>query len=270
MARVRLDVLLTERSLAQSRQKAQALIMAGAVTVDGAPAHKAGQLVPSDARVHVRRREPYASRGGYKLAHALDRFGLSVAGLVVVDVGASTGGFTDVLLQRGARRVYAVDVGRGQLHQRLRADPRVVVLERTNARYLQTLPERPEFATIDVSFISLRLIAPPVRRLLVPGSSMIVLVKPQFEAGRGQVGRGGIVRSPEVHRSVLVDFAAWIAEEGIGLRGLTPSPIRGTEGNVEFLAWLSTSAEDLPLRRELIERALAETHAPAERGTLPR
>src|SRR5919197_2153252 len=181
MGRARLDVLLAERGLAESREKAQALILAGQVTVDGTLAQKPGQLVPAQADVAVREAEPYVGRGGYKLAHALDRFGLDVEGLVVVDVGASTGGFTDVLLQRGARRVFAVDVGRAQLHWRLRADPRVVVLDRTNARYLEALPEQPELGTIDVSFISVRLILPALRRVLAPGSTIIVLVKPQFE-----------------------------------------------------------------------------------------
>jgi 23S rRNA (cytidine1920-2'-O)/16S rRNA (cytidine1409-2'-O)-methyltransferase len=238
LPRVRLDLLLTERGLAESRQKAQALILAGRVLVDGQPGLKAGQQVAAEATLALKAVEPYVSRGGHKLAYALDRFGIAVDGLVVVDVGASTGGFTDVLLQRGARRVYAVDVGRGQLHARLLADPRVVVLDRTNARYLQALPERPDLATFDLSFISLRLVVPAVHRLLAPGSSMIALVKPQFEAGRSEVGRGGVVRSPAVHRAVLVGLSAWLATESLEIRGLLPSPIRGPAGNVEFLALL--------------------------------
>lgn len=259
MPRVRLDNLLAERGLAESREKARALILAGAVVVDGAAAEKAGQLVSTDSAIAVREAEPYVSRGGYKLAHALDRFALAVGGLIAVDIGASTGGFTDVLLQRGARRVYAVDVGRGQLHWRLRSDPRVVLLDRTNARYLQELPEQPEFATIDVSFISLRLVVPPVHRLLAAGSSMIVLVKPQFEAGRPEVGRGGVVRSSAVHRRVLESLAEWLLEQELGLGGLTASPIRGPAGNVEFLAWLRPASAALPpLDENLIEQALAE------------
>jgi 23S rRNA (cytidine1920-2'-O)/16S rRNA (cytidine1409-2'-O)-methyltransferase len=181
VSRARLDVALVERGLAESRGRAQALVLAGQVTIDGQPAQKPGQQIRAEAVLQVRQPEPFVSRGGYKLAHALDRFAIDVSGLVAVDVGASTGGFTDVLLQRGARRVYAVDVGRGQLHWRLRTDPRVVALDRLNARYLTELPEKPDLATIDVSFISLRLILPPLLRVLVRGSSIIALVKPQFE-----------------------------------------------------------------------------------------
>lgn len=260
MARVRLDVLLAERGLAESREKAQALIMAGAVAVDGVVAAKAGQTISPDANLTVRPADPYVSRGGYKLARALDWFGLSVDGLAVVDVGASTGGFTDVLLQRGARRVYAVDVGRGQLHQRLRSDPRVVALDRTNARYLESLPEVAAFATVDVSFISLKLVVPPIHRLLAPGSSMIVLVKPQFEAGRAEVGRGGVVRSAAVHRRVLEGVATWLPAHGLGLWDVVASPIRGPAGNAEFLAWLRPGGVELASARPGIERALVEVH----------
>lgn len=264
MARVRLDVLMAQRGLAESRERAQALILAGEVSVDGVQAQKPGQLVPSEAEITVRQPEPYVSRGGYKLAAALDRFKIPVAGLVAVDIGASTGGFTDVLLQRGAARVYAVDVGRGQLHWRLRRDPRVVVLDRTNARYLTALPERPQLATIDVSFISLKLVIPPVLRLLEPGSSIIVLIKPQFEAGRKEVGRGGIVRSPEVHRRVLAELAAWLPGQGLCIRGLMPSPIRGASGNLEFLAWLAPCTSAPPRAERLIEEALAEARLQSE------
>ena len=267
MSRIRLDVLLTERGLAESREKAQALIMAGRVVVAGAPGLKPGQRVAPDVRIELRAVEPYVSRGGHKLAYALDQFGLSIDGLVVVDVGASTGGFTDVLLQRGARRVFAVDVGRGQLHNRLAADPRVVALERTNARYLESLPEQPDLATFDVSFISLRLVIPPVYRLLKPGSSMIALVKPQFEAGRGQVERGGVVRSPTVHRRVLLDFTAWLSSVPLSLGGLVPSPLRGPAGNVEFLALLRppTAREQAPAEM-LIEEAMKRLDETQARG----
>jgi 23S rRNA (cytidine1920-2'-O)/16S rRNA (cytidine1409-2'-O)-methyltransferase len=234
----RIDVLLVERGLAESRERAQALLLAGAVTVAGRPVTKPGAVFPASVPIAVTQALPYVSRGGYKLAHALDRFGLDVRGRVAVDVGASTGGFTDVLLQRGARRVYAVDVGYGELDWRLRQDPRVVPLERTNVRYLEALPEPAEIATVDVSFISLRLVLPAVRRLLRPDAPIIALVKPQFEAGRAQVGRGGVVRDPAVHRQVLTELAAWLDANRFRLRGLTASPITGPAGNVEFLAWI--------------------------------
>lgn len=259
MPKARLDVLLTELGLAESREKAQALILAGRVTVDGQPGRKAGQSVPAEAMVEVRQPEPYVGRGGYKLAHALDRFGLPVEGRVAVDVGASTGGFTDVLLQRGARRVYAVDVGRGQLHSRIGRDPRVVVMDRTNARYIKPLPERPELAVVDVSFISLRLVILPVNRLLTPEAAMIVLVKPQFEAGREEA-RGGVVRSVDVHARVLHDFADWIRRQELALLGVVASPIRGARGNAEFLAWLGPDTSRAPDVAPLIVAALAEVH----------
>jgi 23S rRNA (cytidine1920-2'-O)/16S rRNA (cytidine1409-2'-O)-methyltransferase len=185
---------------------------------------------------------------------------VDVSNLVVVDVGASTGGFTDVLLQRGARRVYAVDVGRGQLHWRLRTDPRVVVLDRVNARYLTELPEKPDQATVDVSFISLRLVLPPLLRVLVPGSSIIALVKPQFEAGRSDVGSGGIIRDPVVHRRDLDDLMSWLPSQGLWLGDLTASPIRGSAGNLEFLALIEPVDPPRPQVGDLIERALAEAH----------
>jgi 23S rRNA (cytidine1920-2'-O)/16S rRNA (cytidine1409-2'-O)-methyltransferase len=266
MSRVRLDALLAERGLADSREKAQALIMAGAVTVNREPAQKAGQLVAPGAEIAVRQAQPYVSRGGYKLAHALDCFGISVKDRVALDVGASTGGFTDVLLQRGARRVYAVDVGYGQLHSRLRGDPRVVVLERTNARHLEVLPEPAQLATVDVSFISLRLVLPPVRRLLKPDSSMIVLIKPQFEAGRQEVSRGGVVRSAATHRRVLEDLADWLRTQQLSLRGLVPSPISGPAGNVEFLAWLGLDVSQEVSPATLIERALPQALGDQSRG----
>jgi 23S rRNA (cytidine1920-2'-O)/16S rRNA (cytidine1409-2'-O)-methyltransferase len=262
LPRVRLDLLLTEQGLAESRQKAQALILAGQVLVNGALGLKPGQQVAPDAILSLTGVEPYVSRGGHKLAHALDRFDLAVEGLVALDVGASTGGFTDVLLQRGARRVYAVDVGRGQLHARLQADPRVVVLDRTNARYLASLPEQADLATLDLSFISLRLVVPAVRRLLSPGSSMIALVKPQFEAGRHEVGRGGVVRSPAVHRGVLVGLSAWLAAEVLEIRDLLPSPIRGPAGNVEFLALLAPVEGRPEPADRLIDEALQQVEYP--------
>lgn len=232
----RLDVLLVELGLADSRQRAQRLIMAGQVAVEDRIVDKPGTRVLSSAAVRVKEGLPYVSRGGYKLAAALDAFGLVVEGRVVADVGASTGGFTDCLLQRGAARVYAIDVGYGQLAWKLQTDPRVVILDRTNARYLESLPERVDLVTIDVSFISLKLIIPRVLDWLQAGGQILALVKPQFEAGRHQVGKGGVVRDPDVHRAVLADLAHWTQNQDVGLMGLIPSPITGPAGNVEFLA----------------------------------
>ena len=235
----RLDLLLVEQGLAESRQRAQRLIMAGEVSVDERIVDKPGIRVPVAAQVTVKSGLPYVSRGGFKLAAALDAFELDVRGWIGVDVGASTGGFTDCLLQRGAGRVYAIDVGYGQLAWKLQQDPRVVVMDRTNARHVEHLPEAADLATIDVSFISLRLIIPAVTGWLRPGGSIVALIKPQFEAGREQVGKGGVVRDPRVHRAVLEDLANWAQSQGLGLTGLIRSPITGPKGNVEFLAhWL--------------------------------
>lgn len=234
----RLDLQLVERGLAPSREQAQALIMAGKVRVDGQPARKAGIAVALDAALMVEGRRPFVSRGGQKLAHALDAFGLDVAGLAALDVGASTGGFTDCLLQRGARRVYAVDVGYGQLDYSLRQDVRVTVMERLNAHHPFVLPEAVDLATVDVSFISATKVLPNALPHLREGGWLIVLVKPQFEAGREQVGRGGVVRDPQVHAQVLGRFIAWAVAQGLRLRGLTGSPILGAEGNREFLVQL--------------------------------
>lgn len=239
MVRSRLDQLLHERGYTPSREKARALILAGEVLVNGAMVDKAGAEVDADADIQIQQGPPYVSRGGLKLEAALGVFSIDPTGRVAADVGASTGGFTDCLLQRGAARVYAIDVGRAQLVWSLRQDPRVVVMERTNARYLEQLPEPVDLVTIDVSFISLRLILPKVRQWLAPGGQVIALVKPQFEAGREQVGKGGVVRDPRVHRSVLVDVLGWVQENGWRVLGLARSPIKGTAGNIEFLAHLS-------------------------------
>jgi 23S rRNA (cytidine1920-2'-O)/16S rRNA (cytidine1409-2'-O)-methyltransferase len=212
MAKLRLDALLLNRGLFASREQARAAVLAGDVTIDGRPATK--------------------------LDHALDRFGIDVRGLVTADIGASTGGFTDCLLQRGAERVHAVDVGYGQIDYRLRTDPRVVLLERTNVRHLAGLPEPVALAAIDVSFISLTKVLDPVRRLLRPHGDAVALIKPQFEARRDEVGRGGIVRSGETHARVIGRVAAWATRNGWRVRGLTASPILGGEGNKEFLVWL--------------------------------
>jgi 23S rRNA (cytidine1920-2'-O)/16S rRNA (cytidine1409-2'-O)-methyltransferase len=241
-ARQRLDQLVVERGLADSRARAQALILAGKVRVGEGDAarsdRKAGDLVEADAPLAVAEREPYVSRGGHKLAAALDAFGIDPSGRVCLDVGASTGGFTDVLLQRGARRVYALDVGRGQLAESLRRDARVVSMERTNARSLTatSLPEPIDLAVIDVSFISLGLILPPVAATLRRGANapIVGLVKPQFEAGRGKTDHG-VVRDPAIHRKVLERVVAAAAGKGIGARDVIASPILGPEGNREFL-----------------------------------
>jgi len=238
----RLDLLLVARGLAETRAKAQAVVMSGLVYVDGRKADKPGMSYDGDAAIEVRGAAcPYVSRGGLKLEKALRGFGVDPSGYVCADSGASTGGFTDCLLQHGAAKVYAVDVGYGQLAWKLRQDPRVVVMERTNLRYVtpEDLGEALDLATIDVSFISLRLVLPAVARLLGPDGQVICLIKPQFEAGRGKVGKKGVVRDPEVHREVLEDFLSYAPASGFTVRNLTYSPVRGPEGNIEFLARLT-------------------------------
>ena len=245
--KVRLDLLLVERGLVASRERARALILAGNVRVGGQPATKAGVAVPADAEIAIAAPDhPYVGRGGLKLAHALDVFGIAVAGRVALDIGASTGGFTDVLLQRGAVRVVALDVGHGQLDWRIRSDPRVIVRERVNARTL-TPADLPadvhafDIVTIDVSFISLRHILPVVPPLLRPGADVIALVKPQFEAGRAEVGKGGIVRDPAVQARVVDEVTAVADTLRLIRAGLVDSPITGMEGNREFLLHLRSA-----------------------------
>ena len=241
MTRIRLDQLLTERGLARSRAEAQALVHAGDVELDGTRRLKPGQLVASDAAVTLVEKPRWASRAGHKLEAALDAFAIDPTGLAAMDAGASTGGFTDVLLSRGARIVYAVDVGRAQLIQRLREDPRVVSMERTNLRDLRELPEPIDLATLDLSFISLRLVLPAVRRLLADDGRVVALVKPQFEAGKDDVPRGGVVRDPATWRRVLESVAADAATAGLHANAVIRSPIVGGDGNVEFLLDLRTS-----------------------------
>lgn len=214
--------------------------------MNGQAESKAGALVDETAQITLRSTLPYVSRGGLKLAHALDAFAVAVAGRVCLDAGASTGGFTDCLLQRGAARVYAVDVGYGQLDWRLRSDARVIVMERTNIRYLDSLPEQPALCVVDVSFISLRLVLPVLHRLSAAGAECVALVKPQFEAGRAQVGKGGVVRDGAVHRQVLDEVIAAAAAMNWRPRGLERSPITGPAGNVEFLLWLSKVGDAAP------------------------
>lgn len=243
--KVRLDVLLAERNLAPSREVARRLIMAGEVRIDGEVRDKPGMRVPRDAAVQVRQARRFVSRGGDKLAGALAAFPVAVEARVCADVGASTGGFTDCLLQAGAARVYAIDVGYGQLDYRLRTDPRVVVMERTNARYVAALPEPVSLVVVDASFISLKLLLPVLRGWAARLADVITLVKPQFEAGKGQVGKGGVVRDPAVHERVLRDVLDDAAAGGFAPRGLIVSPLKGPAGNVEFLAWL-TLGQDAP------------------------
>lgn len=252
----RLDLLLMERGLAGSKQQAQGLIMAGRVLVDDRPVDKAGTSVAVTARVQVRHGLPYVSRGGLKLEAALDAFHIHVDGWIVADVGASTGGFTDCLLQRGAARVYAIDVGYGLLAWKLRQDPRVVIMDRTNARHLQNLPEPITLVTIDASFISLEQLLPAVSGWLGPEGQIVALIKPQFEAGPGQVEKGGVVREPDVHRAILEQVTASAQVHGLALVGLIPSPITGPAGNVEFLAhWLPGQPGDVD-PAALIERGI--------------
>jgi len=274
MAKRRLDTLLVDRGLAPDRERAQALVMAGRVSLDERPAPKPGTLVHEDAPLRVAEPSRYVGRGGEKLEHALDAFGWDMAGLIAADIGASTGGFTDCLLQRGAERVYAVDVGKGQLDYGLRQDARVVVMEGVNARHLETLPEPVDIVTIDVSFISLRLVLPAARSLFEgdrrgaatetfkirnqssipavgvdsePGGccaptpvtgTLIALFKPQFEAAKAEVPRGGVIRDPSLHATLIGRFAAWCAKSGFRILDLATSPILGAEGNREFFFWL--------------------------------
>lgn len=240
MGRLRLDQLLTERGLARSRAEAQSLIHAGDVEMAGVRRLKPGQLVDADTEVLLVPKKRWASRAGAKLEAGLLAFGIDVTGAAALDAGASTGGFTDVLLERGARVVYAVDVGRAQLIQRLRDDPRVVSMERTNLRELRDLPEPVDIATLDLSFISLRLVLPSVRVLLADAGRVVALVKPQFEAGRDDVPRGGVVRDPATWERVLLGVAAAAEEVGLHPWNLVRSPVTGADGNVEFLAELRT------------------------------
>lgn len=234
LTKTRIDVLLVERGLAPTREKARALLMAGQVRVGERPVTKPGVLVAPDAPVFLKERLPFVGRGGVKLARALDAFHMDVRRAVFLDVGASTGGFTDCLLQREAARVYAMDVGHAQLDLRLRTDPRVVVIEGVNARYPFSLPETVAAATVDVSFISLTKVLPSVAQHVSPGGFILPLLKPQFEAEREEVGRGGIVRDPKVHARILGRFILWVVERSWRLRGLVSSPLLGDAGNREF------------------------------------
>lgn len=270
MPKVRLDVLLVEKGLADSRAKAQALIMAGQVRIAGQVALKPAVTIQPDSELTVDFGPRFVSRGGEKLEGALDAFKLDVAGFVCADVGSSTGGFTDCLLQRGAVKVYAIDVGKGILHWKLRNDPRVVVREETNARFVESLPEDVDLVTVDASFISLKTLLPVIHRWFFPHSplvdggkknkerSIVALIKPQFEAGKREVSRGdGVIRDPEIHRKVLIDVLTFAKAEGFGLLGLVKSPLLGPKGNSEFLAWLGLEPND-PDVEELVKRMIEQ------------
>jgi len=246
----RIDLLMVDRGLAESRSEAQKLIMAGLVRVEGQLIHKASQKAEPGMLINVASGPRFVSRGGEKLKAAVETFPVTVDGRICADVGASTGGFTDCLLQNGAERVYAIDVGKGLLHWKLRNDDRVVVIEKTNARYLESLPELVHLVTMDVSFISLRKLFPVIAGWLKPGGDVIALIKPQFEAGPARVGRGGVVRDPAVHRDVIHRILDFAVEHSLAPQGLIRSPLRGPKGNIEFLAWLrkdtqAQSADDL-------------------------
>ncbi len=260
----RLDILLTERGLAESRSLAQKLVMAGQVRVDGQVVLKPAIRFPVDVEIQVERGPRYVSRGGEKLEAALEAFGLNALdGRLCADIGASTGGFTDCLLQHGAGKVYAVDVGYGELHWKLRSDPRVVVMERTNARYVEGFPEPIPLVTIDASFISLRILLPVVRGWLeMQGGEVVALIKPQFEAGRAEVSRGdGVIQDSSIHRRVLLEILEFAAGQGFAVRGLVRSPLKGPKGNTEFLVHLEfpakTGEEQKPFD-DLIESAMGD------------
>jgi 23S rRNA (cytidine1920-2'-O)/16S rRNA (cytidine1409-2'-O)-methyltransferase len=260
VARERLDRLLVTRGLSESREKAARLILAGEVFVDGARVDKAGALVDGEAEIDVRGRSPYVSRGGEKLAHALDVFGVTPNGRTCLDVGASTGGFTDCLLQRGAARVYAVDVGTAQLDVTLRKDARVVVMEQINARTLdpRLFDEPPTLATVDVAFISLEKVLPATFGVLARRAELVPLVKPQFEVGRAAVGKGGVVRDPARHREVLTRIARFAVLRGWHVQGVTPSPLRGPKGNREFFLHLANHGRTVADLATAIMRATAD------------
>jgi 23S rRNA (cytidine1920-2'-O)/16S rRNA (cytidine1409-2'-O)-methyltransferase len=262
MAKERLDKLVVQRGLAETRTKARALIMAGEVRVNGVRVDKSGTMINIAHEVTVDEQSPYVGRGGYKLAGALTEFEIDVQHAVCADVGACTGGFTDVLLQQGAKCVYAIDVGYGQLDWKLRQDSRVKVMERTNARYLETLPEQVDFVCIDVSFISLKLILPAVSGWLKAGAQIVALIKPQFEAGKAQVGKGGVIRDDAVRRMVLEDILTWADSQAWQICGLLPSSIQGSDGNVEYLVWLKRSSmNDSQSFKHLIDQLIVDEQA---------
>jgi len=258
--KARLDTILVERGFFSSRSQAAAAVLAGEVSVKGQPVTKAGAMVSPDVEIALREPQRFVSRGGLKLETAFERFKLDVKGRVALDAGASTGGFTDCLLQHGARKVIAIDVGYGQLDWKLRNDPRVEVHERTNIRGImpESLSEAPNFATFDLSFISLKKVLPPVIKCLKPGFELVALVKPQFEAGKGKVGSGGVVRDPETHRQVLNGVWQYAESLGLVVLGLTESGIRGPKGNVEFLIHLADGRDRPEAPRPTLEASVID------------
>ena len=254
----RLDIAMVERGLAPTRNKAQALIMAGDVLVDGRGAQKAGEPVSDSSVISIVQGPRFVSRGGEKLDHALTTFRIDLNGKVCADIGASTGGFTDAMLQRGASKVFAIDVGYGQIALELRNDPRVVVMDRTNARHLESLAEPVDLTAIDASFISLSKLFPAVTSISKPASSVVALIKPQFEAGKGEVGKNGVVRDNTVHRRILANVIESAADNRLSLAGLTASPIKGPAGNVEFLGYFLRGGSESVDPTAAIESALAE------------
>ena len=265
----RLDVLLVEQGLVESREKAKTLIMTGSVYVDNQKSDKAGMLVPETAALEVRSDSlPFVSRGGLKLERAMEKFPICLKEKICMDVGASTGGFTDCMLQKGASRVYAVDVGYGQLAWKLRCDSRVVNLERTNARYLsrELIPDPIDFFSVDVSFISLRLILPAAGALLRDKASAVCLIKPQFEAGREKVGKNGVVRDPDVHREVIGSVCAFATESGLVPAGLSFSPIKGPKGNIEYLLHVKKEHIGSSVTENVIEQTVKEAHETLNHG----
>jgi 23S rRNA (cytidine1920-2'-O)/16S rRNA (cytidine1409-2'-O)-methyltransferase len=262
----RLDVALVDRGLVENRSRAKALILAGDVLVDGEVVTRAGASITDTQDLALKRKPRFVSRGGEKIDHALSRFDIDLSGKVVADLGACTGGFTDAVLQRGAATVYAIDVGYGQLDFRLREDPRVVVMERTNARHLDALPLPIDVVAIDVSFISLDLIFPAVRRIIVPDGVVVPLIKPQFEAGKKEVGRGGVVRDPAIHRAVLDKVVRRAAACGFRCDALIASPLTGPAGNHEYLGLFRPSSDPIEEGElaVMIDRALGEVHSQGE------
>ena len=259
MPKQRADALLVARGLAESRSQAQRLLMAGQVRADGQLVDRPASLLPDETKLEVLARPRFVSRGGEKLEAALKEFQIAVNGFVCADVGASTGGFTDCLLQRGAQRVYAIDVGKGQLHWKLRQDPRVFVMEETNARNLKSLTDPIDLVTVDASFISLKTLLPVVVGWLKPAGELVALIKPQFEAGKREASRGkGVIRDAEIHRRVLTEIMEFSISLGLASRGLMRSPILGPKGNVEFLFWAGRVGESVPTSH-LIEIAMEES-----------
>lgn len=260
MKKQRLDILVTERGLAPSREKAKAFIMAGEVMVNGEVLDKAGQLVAEDSDIKVKALSKYVSRGGLKLEKAMDKHGFELKDKICADIGASTGGFTDCMLQNGSSKVYAVDVGYGQLAWKLRTDPRVVNMERTNARYIEQLDDEIDFCSIDVSFISLTIILPIVYNLLKGGGEAVALIKPQFEAGRENVGKKGVVRDPSVHCDVIKKITEFCEQRGFSVIDVDYSPIKGPEGNIEYLCYIKKENNDVVFDQSKIEEVVKRSH----------